>query len=1111
MIANSKKYWLTLAIIITCFLQGFSQDGKTLNVNAYGINMNFAIDRSKIKSNELATNVLRIINNTNKDMELMLQITPPAAWKIFGEEGQKITIKAKDSAFYPVRVRPYSDVKGNTNYVVNAFLSSESFTITNAIWYIEVNKLSQWNVYTPENKIYFSRNNDTAYFEIRLSNNGNSDEALQVSLFPEKEIELVNLQTQSSNLNEFSVFLKVGKDTTIRLALRNKTEEFLPESNANISNENENSKVYRLKIKVTNERVADRGTTKLWTGNIDFLKLPNSTKIMDASVESVPMTVELNTYDMLSQTTYSSLNIFGSKTFTNNSILTYYYQADFVKNEIDLKSYLGNYVFLNYTHKRFAFELGDIGSNRPGSTLNGKGIKASVNVGSNIIGGLFIRKPKLFDNYYAEGFGGYHTFKGKKLYIDNYYQHINNDWNKVVGDFGTSDWNYQVARNQMIRFGGGYSLENLNWVTGAEKKLTGYGWKIGYSGNFKKLSFTANSYYGSKDYSPLRGTFSISSSARYRINQQYTLSASGYRFNFNPNIYTFGRLTNDSLYNIQDNYSLKLSYQKEQNVFIFQPTYYTVNSNPIESSTAGMAFEYRRLSKTSFKFYTTAFAGYTKFQRVAGSKDIFVTYVQSSLRYKRFQFNTRYYYGPYYTIEQVDYIRTKINPQKIYTTLFYDYWFLDNKMKINFNINHFYTTIHDRNQFITRPELFYYAPNGFRFSLYARYMFYGEGAYTRNQYHAESNTYTEEIVPESTSNRFEFGAGIKFNVNMPTGLKRFYKVNVIAFRDLNGNGVQDPNEKGITEMLIMLCKNDTITNTPESSEDFNAPVKVYELVTNSKGMVEYDNLPMGDYVITAKPLTTMGGWFDGKTFYRTIDKNKTIYIPLSKGARISGGILMERAKYTDNKSVFLGNIRVTAMNVDNGKTFSTLTDKDGLFVLFAPNGNYQIIINDAAIGSRFEFLQNNIPLNVTKDFENYNVSFYLVEKERTMRISNTNKPVMPIQRSTQNKQITTEDTSANIADREIIDTAYIPISNIKNDSSKWVVKIFEGEGSRETAATFKAINDIATINCVIGVQGGYIYFTETLDKKSTANKLMKRIIKSGFKDAKVVPLDFINQ
>ncbi len=1084
------------------FLQvlGFGQD-RTLNVNAYGVNMSFTGDRTKIKSNELASNVLRIVNNTGKEIELVLQISQPAGWKIFGLSEQKIKIASKDSMFIPVRVRPLYNVSGNTNYIVNAYLSTEQFTITNAVWYIAVDKKSHWNVYTPETKVYFTGNSDTAQFEVQVSNMGNSDEALLVSLIPEKELQILSTGQPTID-NAYPILLKPGHDTTLRFSVSFTEDVKLPINAADEPIKYENKRQHKLKIQVRNQRPSAQGSNKLWTGNIDFVDLPNKTKIMDAAVQSVPMTFEFNTFDMMTPSVFSSLNIYGSKKYKNNSTLTYYYQADFVKNQIDLNSYLGNYLYLGYFHKNFMVEVGDIGSNRPGSTLNGKGIKAGINFKGNTLGGLFIRKPKLFDQYYAEGYGGFHNFKGKRVYIDNYYQHLNNNWQKVAGDFATSDWNIILTRKHFIRFGGGYSLENHFWTTGQEKNLTGYGWKLGYSGNFNKMNLTLNSYYGSKNYTPMRGTFSLTGSARYRINENYTISASGYRFDFSPEIYTFGKLLNDSIYNIQDNYSLKLNYQKDQNVFIFQPRYYTIESNPIASRTRGMAFEYRRLSRSAFKFYANVFAGYTRFDRNPDIKDIFISYVQASFRYNRFQFNTRYYYGPYYTLEQIDYIQRKENPQRIFSTLFYDHWFLNNKIRLNVNLNYFYTTVQGRNQFITRPELFYYAPGGFRFSIYARYSFFGEGSYVRQQYHASSGSYTEELVEASSVSRFEVGAGVKFNVNMPTGIKRYYKVKVIAFRDLNGNGVMDPGEKGIDNMLILLTKNDKVGSINSEDANLTEFEKTYELVTNGKGVVEYDNIPVGEYVITARPLTSMGGWFDGKTFYRTIDKNKEIYIPLSKGARISGGVLTERARYTDNKPVQLGNIRVTAIHTENGKTFSTLTDKDGQFVLFAPNGTYNIMINEQAIGARYEFLQNNIPLTISKDFENYNVSFYLVEKERKMRMNSGTKPTLPINRNTE-KTPTTPQIDSN--DAPLVPTQLMPVDTSFNKENDYImIQLFDQEQGRLPVNQFDNLNGLVQVKCVGLKNGGFLYLSENFLSKKEASKALKKVKKAGFPAAKIV-------
>jgi len=54
--------------------------GRTYNVNSNGVQMGFSSERSMINATELASNVIYIINNTNKPLDFTLQLNPPAGW-----------------------------------------------------------------------------------------------------------------------------------------------------------------------------------------------------------------------------------------------------------------------------------------------------------------------------------------------------------------------------------------------------------------------------------------------------------------------------------------------------------------------------------------------------------------------------------------------------------------------------------------------------------------------------------------------------------------------------------------------------------------------------------------------------------------------------------------------------------------------------------------------------------------------------------------------------------------------------------------------------------------------------------------------------------------------
>jgi len=1103
-----KKVLVFIIWFLSILPSVYGQEASsTKNISAYGVQLGFSQDRTKIRATEMATNVLFVVNNTDKIMDIEIQISSPAGWKLFGKDTRTIKMEPRDTMYFPIRIKPAFDVVGNTSYLVNVFISNENYTIANAMWYIEVEKISSWQAYTSEKKKYFTNEIDSTTFSISISNEGNSDESLRIDIQAEKGLEIIDNEGNIKKVDSRSIFLMGGRDTSFVYSVKLSKTIDPSEENGRPSNNVQNR--YRVKIKINSESLG-KGNNKSWSGNIDFFKVANERKIKETKYNSLPVTVEINAYDALSEQTYNSVNIYGNKTFEDNSRLNYYFQADFVKNQLDANSYLGNYQYIGYQHEKYSIEIGDIGSTGTNTGLNGKGAKGSVTLYNNTLGGIYIRKPTLFNYYYASGYGAFHRLTLKKINWVSNYQHIDNDLNKISSDLGVTSLNFNLGRRHSFRVGGGYSVENHNWDTLSPLSVVGYGGEFGYNGNFNKLRFSVNANYGSPSYLIRRGNINFSPSLRYYFNRTFQIEAS-YRYSdFKPDMYSKGKLLSNNIYNNHEEYSMKFYYRNGPNLFIFQPSYHTILSKPIDANTGGVFFDYRYSSRSAFKFYASSFAGYTHFSRNPELGEVFIAFVRGSVRYKHLQATARYYYGPYFQMEQIQYVLTEENSQKLFANIFHDLWFLNNKMKLNSSLNYYFNTIHNRQQLNIRPEFFYYAKSGFRFSAYARYILIGESEYSRT-YSGIGGT-TETVVPSSSNSRFEIGAGVKFNINVPIGLHKNYDVQVIAFKDMNGNGVKDLNEEGIGDMLIHFKLNDSISNNNASGEFIYGGNEQYDLVTNNDGMVEYQNVPLGDYVITATPLVSMGGWFDGKTFYRTVDKNKTIFIPLSKGARISGAILVERDRFGTSKKLQIGNIRITAVNQDNGKTFSTLTTGDGRFVMYLPNGYYIVMVNEAAVSGQFNFKQNDIPIDITEDFDSYNVSFYLAENKRNINIRGKRSRRLPINRmkgsSGRNRPAKQKEPEQKT---QLEDPNYLPVVEPTEEGTVWLVQLFPNEGSRMLKTDFDTLNGTANIRCITGQNAGFLYITESFSKKKGAKKLLKQVSKKGYDGAQVVSMVFGNK
>jgi hypothetical protein len=158
-----------------------------------------------------------------------------------------------------------------------------------------------------------------------------------------------------------------------------------------------------------------------------------------------------------------------------------------------------------------------------------------------------------------------------------------------------------------------------------------------------------------------------------------------------------------------------------------------------------------------------------------------------------------------------------------------------------------------------------------------------------------------------------------------------------------------------------------------------------DLVTNDKGEVTYENIPAGVYSIRPSSLVGQTEWMEGTAQEVTIDKKQTINIPLSRGLKLTGVLLVAREKYSDETPVEVGRIRVTAID-STGKSYSVLTDRKGEFVMYLPGGVYTVTINESALGEKFILQQNRLVLDLSKVSGTYKISFNAIEKRRKMEI-----------------------------------------------------------------------------------------------------------------------------
>lgn len=967
----SKKL-IVIALICAMASLAFGQGGN------FGIEFGFVKQNTHQSLEEVSTNVLRIVNNTRSKQSLTLDIAAPDGWQLFTKLDRVYEVLPRDSAFIPVRIIPLKASKGNTNYIINGFLFSEDgFQLANDYWYVNIKQFSMWEVSLPERKVYFVNEKNDARFEVMVENTGNSDENITVDLAPSRNLTVTDTSGMPVELS--ATFHLLSKTDTMLYYRVLKVEEKRTGNMYEDGYHEEPLKKYSVKVSAMNDG-GDAGKPKLWRGNVDFYELNHQMQIEGFGYSELPITIDLNTYDILDNTTLT-LDIYGTANFNNDRSLSYRYQSNYVDNFFDPERYLGDYHYLGYFSNRGSIELGNLSGGKHGAFIGGKGLKGSLRLKHDAFSAMFVRNPSLFREANMWGVSANNMYTGKKINNDTYFQWKDDDALQVTSGILSTSSNFQITRSHMVKLAlGGSREEHYSNVT-APLSLLGFGYGISYGGSIKKFHLSASNRFGSKDYSGLRGVLSIAASAGYDFSKKYSLSFLYDHYRQEPNVYAGGVLLPDPPKSNRERYEARFSIATERAKFILRPYYLKQEAITLRTATKAVGFDYRPASEGDLRFYSSFEGGFVKALDEPTLKDFFIAQVFANFKYRSFSTSIRYYYGPYQTIDQVRFIQTRENPQKVAFSAYFDYWMLHSQLQLKTNTNLHYETLFKRVGFVLRPELAYYTKNNFTFSFYMEYVLTAAKS-------ANHNAGAVELSDKSNVvNDINIGAGIKKSFGIPLSRKKFHDVEIIVFKDVNGNGIMDNSEKPVENMLInvrtaQLEDADSAAGTQIRQDK----ILNYELLSDAKGSVSFGNLPTGFYTIRVKPLVETGGWFDTKEVQQLIDSREKVYIPLNKAARITGNIVLQRDKYSKFEgTIDLSRIRVTSTN-SAGNTASTLTGKNGEFSMFLPVGEYTIDINNSALGGSFEFVNNSVKILLSDPNNNYSVTFYVREKKRQMNV-----------------------------------------------------------------------------------------------------------------------------
>ena len=131
------------------------------------------------------SNVLKVINNKKEACTIKVKVSLPSGWKSLLNAEKTFNLEPFDSIFIPIRMIANSKkIKGGVKYGINAIVTKlETGQVFNTSFLAGKDKISRIGMQiTPQKNIYLLNNEKTASFNLEISNEGEEDENLFLTL-----------------------------------------------------------------------------------------------------------------------------------------------------------------------------------------------------------------------------------------------------------------------------------------------------------------------------------------------------------------------------------------------------------------------------------------------------------------------------------------------------------------------------------------------------------------------------------------------------------------------------------------------------------------------------------------------------------------------------------------------------------------------------------------------------------------------------------------------------------------------------------------------------------------------------------------------------------------
>ena len=1018
------------------------------NNDKVAVDIGFAVPNQELKR-ELFFNVLKVKNTDASSSSFTVDFTAPSGWQIIGEASREITLAAYDSILIPIRVAVPKEAKGEVAYsIIGTIKDRAGNVVKNEYCYVKIPKNRDLTVRYIDRYVFMSSTDSKSEFRVSLNNRGNQTEQLYFNMKSDRGILFSRSFSQTYS---YDVSLPPFTDTIISFpVLLNVGENQLTRG------------VFAVNVKASTQDTSMSSTVwfkQLTSVQKNFVDETDKALVVDFSAQGL--------FNDQTKPNYA-LYMYGGVSLTESDHLYYSYRNrssasrdDFVKNSFSYIGYKNNYLNLRVGDIINSYEL----------AINGRGVDFQAVTGSLGFKGSVVQNP-----YSREKEVGadvtYNVYDAVALQVGGGYSKWDeSNREQFVGYGGVS---IRLTKNQQIQ--GMASLSDADYRFVNQGRRQAMGLILSYNLSANKFSLTASGHSYPKDHIGfMRGRSFADVTMRYSINDKNqliltnnyeyidprTVGANGFmpssfyrnvkvhlnhQYLFTPAVAIYSELGVDEF--ASDNFA-----PLKAGSFFGVKSYSLVLGSRIKFSSLDMSLS------PSFKYgfgdvYSYSDTYFGDFVPLDPSRNKFYQVLSMTLRANGWGSMFSYYNGPRTMFEYFINFYNAKNTRYLRVMPYFDRFIYKDILQLRLQLSYNNNIVAGSTYATISGNLNYYLPHDWR--LYFQTIY---SVQNRKENGAEAQSKYASIY-------FEAGVHKEFNWQQPA--KKFYDLELVFFKDFNGNKRKDDNEPGIRDVLVQLeyvgdslKKNNTLSYNGETLSD-------------QYGMVKFINIPRGVYKLQYDAVGKDLGTFskDQDTPYITLVANTTMELPYVEKNKVFGKIVLNRSKLSALGKVDLSNVRISAKD-SQGRIYSTLTDAEGYFVLYAPvTDNYNVSVSNVYY-ENFDLRQGNylVHFNGYKQFE---VNFVFDEKIRTINFtksgleSNLASGVMEIRRTNLRGIVKDAVTLKPV-------TAKINIINRKNNQI--VASITSSRTTGEYGVSFAAGNDYA----IEIVADGYWYLAENMD------------------------------